>query len=67
MIGVAMTQGGAYMTPTYGAKAILGVNPIGFAAPTREEAPFIFDASTSSVAVNKIVWLMIYLTVSLLK
>jgi len=55
MIGVAMTQGGAYMTPTYGAKAILGVNPIGFAAPTREEAPFIFDASTSSVAVNKIV------------
>ena len=55
MIGVAMTQGGVYMLPTHGATPMLGVNPIGFAAPTREEAPFIFDASTSSVAVNKII------------
>ncbi len=55
MIGVAMTQGGVFMLPTFGATPMLGVNPIGFAAPTREEAPFIFDASTSSVAVNKII------------
>ncbi len=55
MIGVAMTQGGVYMLPTYGATSMLGVNPIGFAAPARGEAPFIFDASTSSVAVNKII------------
>ncbi|MBI4306500.1 MAG: Ldh family oxidoreductase, partial [Chloroflexi bacterium] len=30
------------------------LNPIAFAAPTRKEAPFIFDGSTSSVAGNKI-------------
>lgn len=55
MIGVAMTQGGVYMPPTYGKTTMLGVNPIGFAAPTRNEAPFIYDASTSSVAANKII------------
>ena len=55
MIGVSMTQGGLFMPPTYGSKALLGVNPFGFAAPARNEAPFIFDASTSSVAANKIV------------
>ena len=33
---------------------MLGLNPIGIAAPTREEVPFIFDASMSSVAGNKI-------------
>lgn len=55
MIGLAMTQGGVYMPPTHGATTMIGVNPIAFAAPTRDEAPFIFDASTSSVAANKIV------------
>jgi L-2-hydroxycarboxylate dehydrogenase (NAD+) len=54
MIGVAMTQGGVYMVPTFAANPMVGVNPIGFAAPAREEAPFIFDASSSSVAMNKI-------------
>ena len=55
LIGIAMSQGGVYMMPTYGATPMLGVNPIGFAAPARTEAPFIFDASSSSVAVNKII------------
>lgn len=55
MIGMAMTQGGVYMPPTHGATTMIGVNPIAFAAPTRNEAPFIYDASTSSVAANKIV------------
>ncbi len=55
MIGMAMTQGGVYMPPTFGATTMIGVNPIAFAAPTRDEAPFIYDASTSSVAANKIV------------
>ena len=54
MIGIAMTVGGLFMVPTFAAKAMLGVNPIGVAVPTRDEIPFIFDASTSSVAVNKI-------------
>lgn len=55
MIGVAMTVGGLYMPPTFGSKPMLGVNPIAVAAPARNEPPFVFDASTSSVAANKII------------
>lgn len=54
MIGVAMTAGGVAMAPTYGAERIVGLNPLGFAAPAGSEPPFIFDASMSSVAGNKI-------------
>lgn len=54
MIGIAMTVGGLYMAPTFGAKPMLGTNPLAIAAPTRNEPPFVFDASMSSVAVNKI-------------
>jgi LDH2 family malate/lactate/ureidoglycolate dehydrogenase len=54
MIGIAMTAGGVAMTPTFGAEKLLGLNPIGIAVPSRGEVPFIFDASMSSVAGNKI-------------
>lgn len=54
MIGVAMTTGGLQVAPTFGAKAMVGLNPLAIAAPTRHEAPFLFDASMSSVAGNKI-------------
>ncbi|MCH8311149.1 MAG: Ldh family oxidoreductase, partial [Chloroflexi bacterium] len=54
MIGIAMTTGGVTVVPTNGAERLVGLNPIAIAAPTREEPPFIFDASMSSVAGNKI-------------
>ena len=54
MIGVAMTTGGMNVLPVDGAKPVMGLNPIAIAVPTRSEAPFIFDASMSSVAGNKI-------------
>ena len=54
MIGVSMTAGGMQVAPTQGAEPLLGLNPIGIAAPSRNEPPFIFDASMSSVAGNKI-------------
>ena len=54
MIGVAMTAGGVTVAPTYGAERMVGLNPLAIAAPTRDEPPFIFDASMSSVAGNKI-------------
>ena len=54
MIGVSMTAGGLQVAPTQGAEPLLGLNPIGIAAPSRQEPPFIFDASMSSVAGNKI-------------
>ena len=54
MIGIAMTTGGLMVAPVNGAEARVGLNPIGVAVPTKEEPPFIFDASMSSVAGNKI-------------
>ena len=54
MIGMAMTVGGLLVAPTFGSKAMVGLNPLAFAAPTLHEAPFVFDASMSSVAANKI-------------
>ena len=54
MIGISMTTGGLLVTPTQGAERLLGLNPIGIAAPSDAEVPFIFDASMSSVAANKI-------------
>lgn len=54
MIGVATTVGGLQVAPTFGSKAMVGLNPIALAAPAHTEAPFVFDASMSSVAGNKI-------------
>ena len=54
MIGLSMTVGGLLVAPTHGAQAMVGLNPLSVAAPANEEAPFIFDASMSSVAGNKI-------------
>jgi len=54
MIGLVMTTARARVVPTFASKALLGTNPIALAAPARNEAPFLFDAATCSVAMNKI-------------
>ena len=54
MIGISMTAGGMAMAPTFGAEALVGLNPIGIAVPSRHEPPYIFDASMSAVAGNKV-------------
>lgn len=54
MIGVSMTAGGLLVAPTQGAERLLGLNPLGVGVPSDKEVPFIFDASMSSVAGNKI-------------
>jgi len=54
MIGISMTVGGNIMAPTFGGKAMVGLNPIAVAVPAKDEAPFIFDASMSGVAGNKV-------------
>jgi LDH2 family malate/lactate/ureidoglycolate dehydrogenase len=54
MIGVSMCSGGMEMTPTFGAERLVGLNPIAVAAPSRDEPPFVFDASMSAVAGNKV-------------
>ncbi|MCH9673815.1 MAG: Ldh family oxidoreductase [Gammaproteobacteria bacterium] len=54
MIGISMTAGGVQMAPTFGAEKLLGLNPLAVAVPSESEVPFVFDASMSSVAGNKI-------------
>jgi len=54
MIGISMTIGGLQVLPTFGAKPMVGLNPISIAVGAGNEPPFIFDASMSSVAGNKI-------------
>jgi LDH2 family malate/lactate/ureidoglycolate dehydrogenase len=54
MIGLSMTVGGNIVVPTFGAKAMIGLNPIAVAVPAAKEPPFVFDASMSGVAGNKV-------------
>lgn len=54
MIGLCMTAPGPLVLPTFGREARLGTNPIAFAAPTRDEPPFVLDMATSVIAANKI-------------
>jgi LDH2 family malate/lactate/ureidoglycolate dehydrogenase len=54
MIGMAMTNAGPLVVPTFGTEARLGTNPIAFAAPAKEERPFLLDMATSAVAYGKI-------------
>ena len=54
MIGMCMSAVGQHVLPTFAAEPLLGTNPIAIAAPVGEEAPFVFDAATCTVAYNKI-------------
>ena len=49
-----MTLGGLMVLPTFGARPMVGLNPISVAVGGGDEADFVFDASMSSVAGNKI-------------
>lgn len=40
--------------PTRGRDAVLGTNPIAFAAPAKKNRPFLLDMATSTVAANKV-------------
>jgi LDH2 family malate/lactate/ureidoglycolate dehydrogenase len=42
------------IAPTGGRKAMLGTNPWAFAAPGRENRPFLLDMATSAVALGKL-------------
>ncbi len=54
-IGISMTgTPGAGIVPTFGKKAMLGTNPIAFAAPAKRNPPFVLDMATSTVAIGKI-------------
>ncbi len=54
MIGLSMTNAAPQGVPTGGREARLGTNPIAFAAPTKNEYPFLLDMATTAVAYGKI-------------
>jgi len=55
LVGVAMTNTGALAAPTFGAKAMLGSNPIAISLPATDNTPeFVLDMSTSTAAYGKI-------------
>lgn len=55
VIGMAMTNApGPAMTPTFGRDAVLGTNPLAFAAPAAINPPFALDMATTTVAVGKL-------------
>jgi LDH2 family malate/lactate/ureidoglycolate dehydrogenase len=53
-IGIAMTNAGPRVLPTFGREAMLGTNPLAVAAPAGCASPFVLDMATSTVAVGKL-------------
>jgi L-2-hydroxycarboxylate dehydrogenase (NAD+) len=54
MIGIAMTNAGRQVVPTFGSEARFGTNPICFAAPAGNELPFVIDMATTTAAAGKL-------------
>ncbi len=54
MIGLCSTTSGTLVVPTGGRNALLGSNPIAFAAPAGRQRPFMLDMATSVVPVGKV-------------
>lgn len=55
LVGMALSAAwDAAIVPTHGAEPRFGTNPIAFAAPAGEAAPFCFDVATSTVAIGKL-------------
>lgn len=55
LIGIATTNTELpAVVPTFGAEAMLGTNPIAFAAPAGRNRPFLLDMATSTVPLGKL-------------
>jgi len=55
MIGITTTAGNPLtMVPTHAGEKMFSTNPWAWAAPARNEAPFVFDVATTQVAGNKL-------------
>jgi LDH2 family malate/lactate/ureidoglycolate dehydrogenase len=54
MIGFCCTDAGPLAVPTGGRIAVLGSNPIAFAAPAGRNRPFVLDMATSVVPIGKV-------------
>lgn len=54
MIGIAMTNASALVAPTRSKDRMLGTNPICYAFPSGNEAPFVADFATTTAANGKL-------------
>lgn len=54
LIGIAMTNAGGLVIPTFAREPLLGTNPFSVAVPAGKEQPFVLDMATSTVAWGKI-------------
>ncbi|MCX8480357.1 MAG: Ldh family oxidoreductase [Sediminibacterium sp.] len=54
MIGIAMTNASAIVSPTYSKEKRLGTNPIAMAIPAGKEKPFIADFATTTASNGKL-------------
>jgi len=54
LIGISMTNSEPLVVPTFSKHAMIGTNPIAFAAPTYMEKPWVMDLATSVVPSGKL-------------
>jgi L-2-hydroxycarboxylate dehydrogenase (NAD+) len=54
MIGIAMTNASALVSPTFGKQRMLGTNPIAVAIPAGTAPPFVMDMATTTAANGKL-------------
>lgn len=54
MIGIAMTNASALVSPTFSKERMLGTNPICVAIPSGDEPPFVADMATTTAANGKL-------------
>src|SRR5262249_45372087 len=54
LIGWAMTNSTSLVAPLWGARRMLGTNPLAVAFPGRDEPPVVIDLATSATAYGKV-------------
>jgi L-2-hydroxycarboxylate dehydrogenase (NAD+) len=54
LIGIAMTNAGGLVIPTFAREPLLGTNPLAVAVPGGKERPFVLDMACSTVAWGKV-------------
>jgi len=54
LIGISMTNSEPLVVPTFSRNAMIGTNPIAFAAPTKSERSWVMDLATSVVPSGKL-------------
>lgn len=54
LIGIAMTNAGGLVIPTFARDPLMGTNPIAVAVPSGSEQPFVLDMACSTVAWGKV-------------